>query len=169
MSLSLSLSLSQNFFNNYHVLHDSHDLRTFGKEYVAQKQYLLHRTLYYVRSYVSSRERVLRHDRRNPERTQVERILEQKRTIGSVESISGRIARSIGRLGSNVTSTRERYGSILTTFRIFRIERMRNETRWDSFFTDFSWLCIRQTVLRTQEQQIQNANTISTYQTTRIR
>ena len=50
MSLSLSL------LNNYHVLHDSHDLQTYGKEYVSQKQYFLHRTLYYVRRYVSSSE-----------------------------------------------------------------------------------------------------------------
>ena len=51
-SLSLSLSLSQKF----HTLNDRINVQIFGKEYVSQKNYFLHRTLYYVRRYVSSSE-----------------------------------------------------------------------------------------------------------------
>ena len=52
LSLSLSLSLSQKF----HTLNDRINVQIFGKEYVSQKNYFLHRTLYYVRRYVSSSE-----------------------------------------------------------------------------------------------------------------
>ena len=52
MSFSLSLSLSQKF----HTLNDRINVQIFGKEYVSQRQYFLHRTLYYVRRYVSSSE-----------------------------------------------------------------------------------------------------------------
>ena len=52
MSLSLSLSVLQKF----HTLNDLINVQIFGKEYVSQRQYFLHRTLYYVRRYVSSSE-----------------------------------------------------------------------------------------------------------------
>ena len=54
--MSLSLLLSQNFLNLYHTLNNRPNLKTFEKEYVSQKEYFLHRTLYYVQRFVSSSE-----------------------------------------------------------------------------------------------------------------